>query len=81
MNISRKLAISGLIVVAVFAFGFGLAFVGEAQAEKSPCCYIPATAHCSAGIGTWNEDLMLCYIDLDPTNPTLCQAQVTPECW
>ena len=34
-----------LIVVAVFAFGFGLAFVEEAQAGPDYCCVIPATIH------------------------------------
>ena len=81
MNVSRKLFIGGLIVVAVFAFGFGLAFVGEAQAGPSPCCYIPATPHCSAGVGTWNEALELCIYGFRPPSGPYCTIELAPECW
>jgi len=79
MNISRKLAISGLIVVAVFAFGFGLAFVGEAQAGPDPCCTIEASGNCTAGVGTWYEGA--CIIYYVPGDDHFCQNQVSPDCW
>lgn len=81
MSISRKLFLSSLIVVAVFAFGFGLAFVEEAQADQNYCCTIQPTVHCNAGVGVsvkmpWGEYICV----YDPTNEG-CLTQVPPECF
>jgi len=61
----------------LFAFGFGLAFVEEAQAGLDPCCIIPATPHCNAGIGSWEDGMCIYY--LVPGNDKYCQTQVPPQ--
>jgi len=68
----------------LFAFGFGLAFVGEAQAGPDYCCVIPATIHCSEGIGTWFAYSYPipahCAYQLHPGDDLFCQIQVPPQC-
>ncbi|MEW5995308.1 MAG: hypothetical protein AB1744_13080 [Candidatus Zixiibacteriota bacterium] len=70
-----------LILVAVFAFAFGLAYVTPVQAGGNPCCTIEATPYCTEGVGTFINSLAICVYAPDPDDSTVCQYQIPPQCF
>jgi hypothetical protein len=77
--LKRSTFITSLVLVAVFAFVFGLSFVSTVQAGPDNCCDLDPTPHCNGGVGVWIEGTGCLYWPLHE-NPS-CDYQIAPECF
>lgn len=60
------------LFACTFAFSFGLA----QNAHANECCILDGGPNCTDGVGTYDKDLSLCY--LDPSKPN---CYIAPICW